>query len=207
MRKTRSWMRRRDIFRLGAAFALAATPVLAQQNPTVIIVSRERLLREVRASRVLAETERRFAATLQAKIDLAKEAFTAEETEIAELRGTLTSDEFSTRIADFDRRMRSWRRRAQERANDIQRGFQESRAAIVTAMPRILNQLREETGVEVIVNAEQVLSADLALDYTDRAIELFDRSGPAPVIPEIDLELPLILPEGDTPDPAQPAEQ
>ncbi len=196
-------------FLIGSVAAALLVPALsyAQTGPSVIVVSRERMLRDVEAARVLAETERRYTAILQSKIDEANETFAAEETGIADERATLSPEQLSDRIADFDRRMRLWRRTAQERAGVLQRGFQEARAQIVASLPTVLEELRRETGADVVVNADQVLAVGPGLDATARAVELFNKIAPPPVIPEIDMNLPLIVPEDGETGAASPSEQ
>ena len=73
----------------------------------------------------------------------------------------------------------------------LQKGFQDARAAIVAALPALIERLRVEAGASLVVGADQVLAADPAVDLTDRAIALFDAEGPSPAIPDLDLSLPL----------------
>ena len=134
-------------------------------------------------------------ARLQAQIDETKVQFAAEEEELTRLRGDLSAAEFEARVADFDQRVRFARRVAQERAAALQKSFQDARAAIVAALPSLMEQLRVESGARVIVNADQVLAADPAIDLTDRAIALFDAEGPSPAIPDIDFSEPLSRPQ------------
>ncbi len=151
-------------------------------------------------------------ARLQGQIDDTKAAFAAEEEELARLRGNLPDDQFDTRVADFDRRVRLARRNAQERAAALQKAFQDARAAIVAALPALMERLRVEAGVSVVLNADQVLALDPAADLSDRAIALFDAEGPSPAPPQIDLSAPLSPPPGEAPptgaggDPGTPAE-
>lgn len=163
-------------------------------TPAFAVVSRDRILREATASRRLREAEEAITARLQGQIDETKAAFAAEEEELARLRGELPEDEFEARVADFDRRVRLARRNAQERAAVLQKVFQDARAAIVAALPSLMERLRVEVGASVILNAEQVLALDPAVDLTDRAIALFDAEGPSPEPPDIDLSAPLSQP-------------
>ncbi|MGD1926144.1 MAG: OmpH family outer membrane protein [Paracoccaceae bacterium] len=164
------------------------------------MISRERLLRDVEVARQLRQAEQRMTERLQAQIDETRVALAAEEAELAEVRETLPVDELDRRIQDFDRRMRLARQITQERAAALQKGFQDARAAVVAGLPALIERLRQEVGADVILNAEQVLAADPALDLTDRAVSLFDEAGPRPPIPDIDLTLPvreLVAPEAD----------
>lgn len=185
--------------------AAQAVPDEVGTAPTFAVVSRDRILREATAARRLREAEEEITARLQGQIDETKAAFAAEEEELARLRGELPEDEFDERVADFDRRVRLARRNAQERAAVLQTAFQDARAAIVAALPALMERLRVEAGASVVVNADQVLALDPAVDLTDRAIALFDAEGPSPEPPEIDLSAPLSQPP-ERPGPAPPGD-
>lgn len=207
MRGRHSRVRRRDLICSAAALILMPVAAIAQARPSVIVVSRERLLREVKAARILGEAERKYTADLQAKIDQANETFSAEEAEISELRSTLSSGQLTERIADFDRRVRRWRRTAQERAGELQFRFQEERARIVAFLPAVLEQVRREAGADVIMNGDQLLASAPGIDATARAIQMFDTMAPPPVIPDINMDLPLITADEEPESPPEPSEQ
>lgn len=171
------------------AIAAHAAPAAAQLE--IRIVSRERILREAAVVQVLRAEEQRMTELLQAQVDQAKLALAGEEADLAEQRDQLSPEAFEQRIKDFDARMRRARLITQERAAILQKGFQDARAAVVAAIPGVMEQLRRESGAMVILNADQVLAAAPDLDLTDRAIELLDTTGPKPWIPEIDLTLPV----------------
>jgi Skp family chaperone for outer membrane proteins len=183
---------------IGAA-ALVGVRAGAQATTEVVVVSREGILLEARAARRLREAEEEMTARLQGQIDETKAEFAEEEAALTELRGTVPAAEFEARVADFDQRVRLARRVAQERAAILQKGFQDARAAIVAALPALMERLRIEAGARVIVNADQVLAADPAIDLTERAVALFDAEGPMPAIPEIDLSRPLVEPQPEPP--------
>ncbi|HET7409219.1 MAG TPA: OmpH family outer membrane protein [Paracoccaceae bacterium] len=187
---------RRRLLAGGLAAALIATASGAAAQGGIIVVSRERILREAEAARRLHEAEAALTKELQGQIDATKAALADEEEELARLRGEMAEAEFEARVADFDRRVRQARRVAQERAGILQEGFQDARAAILAALPQLIERLRVETGASIVIDADQVLAMDGAIDMTDRAIDLFDMHGPSPSLPEIDLSGPLLAPDG-----------
>lgn len=194
---------RREALLAFTAFALVGiSPGLAQQTGGIIVVSRERILRESDVARQLRQAELTLTAQLQANVDAAKAALDAEEVELTKLRAELSASEFEERAAEFDRRIRLVRREAQERASALQRGFQEARAVLVAALPPVLERLRVETGAMVVLSAEQVLALGEGVDMTDRAIELFNAEGGSIEIPGIDTTTP-ILPDPDENAPQQ----
>ena len=186
---------------VAAVYALPAVPARAQERTIIRMVSRERLLREAAIAQLLRREEQRMTELLQAQVDEAKLALAGEEAELASIRDTLSNEEFEQRIQDFDARMRRARQLTQERSAVLQKGFQEARANVVVAIPGIIEKLRQESGATLILNADQVLASEPAIDLTDRAIELFDTIGPRPQIPKIDLTIPvteLVNPDGNS---------
>ncbi|MEM0988500.1 MAG: OmpH family outer membrane protein [Pseudomonadota bacterium] len=180
-----------------AALLLPAAPLHAQGDYAVI--SRDRLLNELAAARALRAAETEITRSIQAAIDAAQAELTAEEVELAQARGELAPDVFELRTADFDRRLRYLRRTTQERVARINTGFQRARAQIIAALPQVLEQLRQEAGVRIIIDADAVFAADPSLDLTDRAIALYDAIGPRPAPPVVDLETPLLPPPAPMP--------
>ena len=207
MQHRRAFLLRAACLCVGGAIAGIPAPQASAQTASPIrMVSRERLLRESAVARLLRAEEQRMTELLQAQVDQAKLALAGEEAELAEQREQLSSEAFEQRIKDFDARMRRARLITQERAAILQKGFQDARAAVVAAIPAVMEQLRRESGAVIILNADQALAGAPGLDLTDRAIALFDRIGPEPQVPQIDLTLPvteLTQPEGSGEAPAQ----
>ena len=192
--------RRGVLTALGAVGLAALAGHADAQQPTeggIIIVSRERILRESDVARKLRQAELALTAQLQTSVDAAKAALDAEEIELTRLRAELPSDEFENRAADFDQRIRLVRRETQERAAVLQRVFQEARARLVAALPAVLERLRTEHGAAIVLGADQVLAAGPGVDMTDRAIELFNAEGGEIEIPDLDLTAPLVPPASD----------
>ena len=173
--------------------ALVAVPHIAGASD-ILMVSRERLLRESEAASQLREAEEVMTRQLQASVDAAKAQLAAEEAELTELRQELEAEAFEERAQDFDRRIRAVRREAQERAAFLQRGFQEARATLVAALPELLEQVRRNAKADVILNADNVLAAADGVDVTAEVIALMDAEGPRPPAPKIDLTEPLLAP-------------
>ena len=189
---------RRGLLKGGlASLLVSASPSATLAQTSIGIVSRERILRETAQAQALRNAELALSEMLQTWIDDAKGVLAAEEAELARLRSEISAVEFAERAESFDQRVRAVRQKTQGTAAQFQRGFQEARAEIVRALPPLLEQLRVEAGVEVILNSDQVLAQDSAVDLTDRAIALFNSEGPWPKPPEIDLSVPLVQPPAD----------
>lgn len=183
-----------------AGLAGQAWPQSTAVPERVVIVSRERVLREAEVASRLRNAEEEMTRRLQASVDAAKAQLAAEEAELTQLRAELDTETFDARAQDFDRRIRAVRREAQERAAFLQRGFQEARATIVKALPALFEQVRQEAGAALVLNADQVLASGTGLDRTDRVIALLNASGQGPALPKIDLERPLVAPPAPQPE-------
>ena len=167
------------------------TPSVAFAQQQIFVISRERVLRDTAAARELRQAESRLTAQLQRQIQEAKDQLSKEEIALARDRAELSAEDFELRAADFDRRVRRSRRIAQERANLLQTGFKDARARIVAALPPLLEQVRIEVGARIILDADQVITADPTLDLTDKLINLVDQEVPRAEIPDIDLSEPI----------------
>lgn len=180
-----AWTRRTALGLLLLSFATA--PIWAQANgPAVLIVSRKRLLNETIAARKLLKAEIDLTAELQRRVDEIKAQFNAEEQELARLRPTLEHQEFEARVAEFDRNVRRERRQTQHRAAALQNAFRAARLKFVEALGPVMEEVRSARGASIILNAEQVLAADPAVDVTDEVIARVNASVPTPAIPDLD---------------------
>ncbi len=182
-----AWTRRR-------ALALAALPILpawlaapagAQEDGGILVVSRKRLLNETRHARALLEAEQRLTAELQSRIDETKSELAAEEQDLARLRSSLPREEFEARTAAFDRRVRHERREAQRQAAALQTAFRTERVKLLEALGKVLEQVRGERGARLILNEEQAMAVDPAIDVTDAVIARFDAMVPPSEVPDL----------------------
>lgn len=182
---------------LAGAAAVLLTGGWARAQDGVFVISRDRILRESKAAQALREVEVELTEKLQAQIDKAKVVLATEEAEITRLRPQMSQQEFELRAADFDRKVRQTRRVTQERARALQKSIQDARAAIVAAMPEWIDRIGKDVGARIILNGDQVIAVDPALDLTDRVIALIDAEMPDPPMPDIDIEAPIVVPTDD----------
>lgn len=188
------WTRRK-------AIALAALPPgiflsgigldgAAADPAGILTISRKRLLNDTEHARTLLAAENKLNAELQRRIDLVKADLNAEEKELTRLRPTLERKIFDARVAAFDRKIRTQRREAQRQASALQNAFSAQRRKLVEALGPLLEAVRREYGASVILNSDQVLTSDPALDITDEVIARFNGEVPPPAIPDLDVLAP-----------------
>lgn len=155
---------------------------------TVLVVSRERVLRETEAGQALRAAERDRRVEFEASVDAVKALLEAEEAELAQQRGSLSRAEFDRRAKDFDRRVRNARRLSQRQAAELQRTFRLAREALVAELAPILIEILRLEGASLVLDTEQILIAAPSVDMTDKVIELFNDRVPLPVftLPPLD---------------------
>lgn len=182
----------------GAPAARSQTGAAADGVPGLLsigLVSRDEVLRDARAARELTATESRMMRQLQATIDAAKTDLAREEQELTQIKSSLDPGVFDARALDFDRRVRRARQAAQDRVLRLRRGFQQARNDLAAALPAVLERLRRERGLDIIVDAGAVLAAERGLLLTDEARAIFDISVPQAPLPVIDVTAPLLGPD------------
>jgi Skp family chaperone for outer membrane proteins len=190
------------------ALALAAVPLGLELSragageTAILVVSRKRLLNDTDHARALLKAEIELTAGLQRRIDAVKAELNAEEQELARLRPTLERAVFDERVAAFDRKIRSQRREAQQQAANLQNAFQVERQKLVEALGPVLEGVREAYGASIILNADQALASDPALDVTGEVIARFNTDVSPPAIPDLDslgLDPAAVAPGGEPP--------
>lgn len=162
---------------LGVAAQEAAAPVdgaVGPRTPVVAMVNGAAVVENSRAARALRATERDLRERAQAENDHVQAELEAEERELARLREEIPVVEFEARAAAFDRRVRAERRRAQERGALLVTFVQEARGALLSALPRVLEELRRDAGATMIIDAGAVLAIEPSLDLTATAIARYD---------------------------------
>lgn len=191
------WTRRRAL--VLALLPLVPAAALAQQGAPVLGVSRRRLLNETAYARALVEAEQRMTSKLQARIDQTKRELAEQEQELARLRATLPRDEFEARTSAFDRRVRRERREAQRQAAALQNAFRVERVKYLEILDSVLEEVRADRGASLIVNSDDALALDPAIDITDAVIARFDQAVSPPEIPDLDSFLAGVEPGEDAP--------
>ena len=181
---TEPWTRRKAIALAVLAPGLGLGRAAAEEA-AILLVSRKRLLNDTAHARALLKAEIELTTELQRRVDEIKAELTAEEQELARLRPTLDREVFAARVAEFDRNVRRQRRETQKYAAILQNVFRAERRKLVEALGPLLEEVREANGASVILDSDQVLTSDPALDVTDEVIARFNATVPPVVVPDL----------------------
>ncbi|MEX2520613.1 MAG: OmpH family outer membrane protein [Paracoccaceae bacterium] len=142
----------------------------------ILIVDRERALRDSAPAEDLAIQEREARSALQAELDRLRRDLEAEEAEIAAMREIAPKEAFEARVRAFDARVRDARRESQAKGEAVQARFLAARRELAAALEPVLQQMLEETGATLIVDARTVLAARPGADVTEKVMKRFNLS-------------------------------
>ncbi|MEM7523692.1 MAG: OmpH family outer membrane protein [Pseudomonadota bacterium] len=151
----------------------------------ILIIDRERVLRESEAALRLAAWERAERLALGAELDALSNELEAEEAEIAALREGSEKDVFEARAEAFHERARLARRESQRKIQALQKRFVSAREDLAAALGPLLLELLVESGAALIVDARHVLVARPGADVTAEMIRRLNAAaGSLPPLPE-----------------------
>ncbi|QIE56079.1 OmpH family outer membrane protein [Pikeienuella piscinae] len=182
-------MRRGGSWIAAALLALAVWPAVSQETvkegaPPILIVDREKALRESRPAASLGEQERNARIALKKELDKLRAELEEEEANIAAMREIAPKDVFEARVRAFDIRVRDARRESQEKGEALQARFVAARRDLAAALEPVLQELLDETGASLIVDARTVLAARSGADVTEEVIRRFNERAEIALPPE-----------------------
>ena len=183
----------------GALLATRASAQETRPGTRILVVSRERILRETRAAKALRDIEARETEAFQTRVDAVKQQLEDEETELARLRPNLGRDRFAGRTEAFDRQVRYARRETRRQAASLQESFRTARDRISASLVPVLIDLLRSEGAEIVLDAEHILLAAPSVDRTDQVIRMIDERVPMPEI-SIETGRPLLPEDAALPD-------
>ena len=168
------------IYRLLAALIFVASSALAAtaqvQGPTILLIDKDRVLRESDVAERLAAIESKARAALQAELNELRSAMEAEENEIADLRQRADKTEFDERVRDFNDRVQETRRSVQQKNEALQRQFVEARRSVAEALGPVMAAILQSSGAQLIVDSRSILAARPDADVTEEALRRFNEA-------------------------------
>lgn len=207
---------RRPSRRLAVLVALSlglSAPAGAQQHTTpIVVVDQERLFQDSRyGQRVLSEIDDRSAA-LAAENRGIEARLVAEESELTELRATLSVSAFRARADDFDTRVEALRDAQDAKGRDVARFRDEAQQRFYLRIGEVLTGILAERDAQVLLDRRSVLSVIDSVDITDLAIARIDAAFGAGELPDLPAEEDAPAPPpadgatapGTAPDPSAP---
>ena len=168
----------------GFGFALGQT-LSPQEVPLALrTIDDERLFRQSLFGQRVAEEIAAASRALEAENDRLLEELTAREAELTELRAEMTVEEFRAAANAFDNQAEAARRSQAEKRQRLPQFEESERRRFFADSAPVLQEVLEEVGGDVLIDARAVIIARPGLDMTDAAIAAMDAAigdgGPPP---------------------------
>jgi Skp family chaperone for outer membrane proteins len=160
----------------------------------ILIVDRDRVLRDSIPARRLAEQEQSDRIALGQELEQLRNDLQAEEAEIAVLRETAGREEFEARVRLFDQRVREARQTSQQKGEALQARFADARRKLSAALDPVLFDVMNEHGASLIFDSRNVIAARSGANVTDEVLARFDALA--------DTVFPQLLAPTDVPEPS-----
>lgn len=158
----------------GGASVGQSAPISWPDNTTVLIVDPERVLRGAVTGRDTTRRIEEARSELIARANAVSTALAQEERALTELRNSLTREEFTSRVSEFDRRVQAARAQQDQDAEVFAREADALQRAFFERLGVIYSALLRESGAQVMLDINTVLLGDKALDVTDLVIARLD---------------------------------
>lgn len=186
---------------LGAAAFLPAAPVHGQQSfgfslgetvgatpnsagQALRTIDDERLFRDSQFGRRVAEEIETASRALEAENDQLLEELTAREAELTEQRAEMTVEAFRAAANAFDIQAEEIRRSQAEKRQRLVQFEESERRRFFGVTTQVLQDVLEDVGGQVLIDARAVIIGLPGMDMTDDAIAAMDDAigdgGPAP---------------------------
>ncbi len=174
------------IIALAAAAAFFALPGAAQQldqgqtirrvqSPILTLEPNRLLTSTLFGRRMVAEFES-LRDELQQETTRLENELIAEEQELTELRGTVSTEEFRALADAFDEKAQQFRSQTEERDADLARRVETAERQLLEAALPVLNAIMRDAGAAVIVDRRSVFLGRDAIDITDLVIQRLDET-------------------------------
>lgn len=145
---------------------------------SVLIINMERVLREADAARSIQRQAEEIREAIQEQLSGQQDALRQEEQELVALRQTLPPTEFSSRVDNFEKRVRQLKRVSNERGSRLQKALFEANEELKKRLRPELIAIMQERNAAVMIDERNVVISARVLDVTGEAIERLNASTP-----------------------------
>ncbi|MEM8916654.1 MAG: OmpH family outer membrane protein [Pseudomonadota bacterium] len=179
-------------------------PVLAQDQPdteqtespitadpaealVIMVVDFQGVVRRSAAAVSIQKQVSFIQRNFQAKYQDLEERLRDMESELAQLRGTLSEDEFVDRRREFEREVTVRQREAQTQRTRLDEALNQSMALVRATALEIIAEFADDAGAGLVLNRADIIMSDRDLDRTVEILAELDRRLPTV---EVDLQIP-----------------
>ena len=164
-----------------AAFALSATPVLADPpQAKIVVLDRAAILQFSKVGQDIARQMQTYANQAKADLQAQGRALQKEGQQLQQQVAILAPDVKQTRLEAVQAKERSLQGAAQRKDEQLKAGFAQARATMETTLGPILQQLVKERGANLVLDKQAVVFANTSgFDITGDAINRLNQKLPS----------------------------
>jgi len=164
-----------------AAFALSATPVLADPpQPKIVVLDRAAILQFSKVGQDIARQMQTYANQAKADLQGQGRALQNEERTLQQQVAILAPDVKQKRLEAFQAKARSLQGAAQRKDDQLKAGFAQARATMEQTLGPILQQLVKERGANLVLDKQAVVFSNTSgFDITGDAINRLNQKLPS----------------------------
>jgi outer membrane protein len=164
-----------------AAFALSATPVMADPpQPKIVVLDRAAILQFSKVGQDIARQMQTYANQAKADLQGQGRALQNEERTLQQQVAILAPDVKQKRLEAFQAKARSLQGAAQRKDDQLKAGFAQARATMEQTLGPILQQLVKERGANLVLDKQAVVFSNTSgFDITGDAINRLNQKLPS----------------------------
>jgi Skp family chaperone for outer membrane proteins len=164
-----------------AAFALSATPVLADPpQPKIVVLDRAAILQFSKVGQDIARQMQTYANQAKADLQGQGRALQNEERTLQQQVAILAPDVKQKRLEAFQAKARSLQGAAQRKDDQLKAGFAQARQTMEQTLGPILQQLVKERGANLVLDKQAVVFSNTSgFDITGEAINRLNQKLPS----------------------------
>jgi len=164
-----------------AAFALSATPVLADPpQPKIVVLDRAAILQFSKVGQDIARQMQTYANQAKADLQAQGRALQNEGRQLQQQVAILAPDVKQKRLEAFQAKERSLQGAAQRKDDQLKAGFAQARATMEQTLGPILQQLVKERGANLVLDKQAVVFSNTSgFDITGEAINRLNQKLPS----------------------------
>jgi outer membrane protein len=164
-----------------AGLLVVATPLTAQTATKIGYIDTRRVIQEAPGASEARATMEREMQGWQAQMQAMDDSLRTIMTEYQQRQSVMSADARQRREQEIMQKQQGFEQRAQELQQQAGRRQQELMQPIMERVETVISEVRQAEGYAIVfdVASEAIVSADPALDLTNRVIERLRAGGPA----------------------------
>ncbi|MDX2094542.1 MAG: OmpH family outer membrane protein [Alphaproteobacteria bacterium] len=160
-----------------AAFALAATPALAEGTTGVVNVAK--IMQSSKAATSVRTQLQAKQKSFQAELDAKEKELLNEDQALVKQKDMADKAAFEKKVKDFRAKAANEQREVQSKKAQLDKSFAGALDEIQKTVFEIVKQVAAEKKLNLVVSSSQVLYADPALDITEDVLKRLDTKLPS----------------------------